>query len=54
MIIKKLVFYLVKFFKNGSMISKKQLINFAVSGLNGQSIIMIIHNKSMFLASNSK
>lgn len=51
--IKKLLLYLVEFFKDKSIILKKYPKDCKVGEPNKQSIIMIIYNKSRFLANDS-
>lgn len=49
---KALFLYFVEFNKNRLILSKDYLKDYIVDGLNKRLIIMIIHNKSIFLANN--
>ena len=51
--IKKLLSYLVEFFKDGSIILKKYLKDCPVGGPNRQLVIMITNDENMFLANDS-
>lgn len=52
--IKKLLLYLVRFSKNGSIISKEYPENCIMGGLNMWLVIIITHNESMFLANDGQ
>lgn len=50
--IKKLLFYLIEFFEDRSMISKEYSKNCTLGRLNKQLVIMITYNESTFSANN--
>lgn len=49
---KNLLFYLIEFSENKFIILKKYLKDYTINKLNNQLIIMIIYNKSIFLAND--
>lgn len=50
---KVLLPYFIKFKKNGTILPKKYLKDYVVRGSDGQLIIMIIYDKSIFSTNNS-